>query len=146
MKTDRIFGKKVENVEYYDRPGAYVIPIKDGKVAVVKLPKGLFLLGGKIEQGETDIQCIKRECMEEIGYSVYVEKKLCSAESYALHSAVGYFHPVHFYYMGQLLKKTGVPIEKDHELCWFTYEEIKGKMFSDMQNWALDQAFCDYSK
>ena len=48
MKT---FGTKLD-VTYYDRPGAYIIPIEDGKIGIVKLPKGLFLLGGKIEKGE----------------------------------------------------------------------------------------------
>ena len=43
----KIFGQK-EGAEYFDRQGAYIIPINDGKVAVVETPKGYFLLGGGI--------------------------------------------------------------------------------------------------
>ena len=41
----KIFGVQTK-AEYFTRKGAYLIPIKDGKVAVVETPKGLFLLGG----------------------------------------------------------------------------------------------------
>lgn len=135
----RQFGRK-EEVEYYNRPGAYIVPIKDGKVAVVKIPKGTFLIGGGIESGETEEQCIRRECMEEIGYTIRLVRKIGWAESYTLHSALGYFHPTQHYYEAELLEKVKEPIEKDHFLCWIPADEIKGKMFSDMQNWAVEQA------
>ena len=31
------------------------------------------------------------------------------------------------------------PTEKDHVLLWLNYDELKGKLFLDMQNWALEQ-------
>ena len=34
----KVFGRK-ENVEYLDREGAYLIPLLDGKIAVVQTPK-----------------------------------------------------------------------------------------------------------
>lgn len=139
MDFDITFGEK-ENVKYFDRPSAYIIPIKDGKIAVVKIPKGLFLLGGGIEKGETDQQCIERECIEEIGYSIKIGKKIGSAETYTTHSKLGPFHPMQSYYTGELVEKIKEPVERDHELRWMTYEQLKGKMFSAMQNWALDQA------
>ena len=37
----KIFGAK-ENASYLDREGAYIIPIKDNKIGVVKTPKGYF--------------------------------------------------------------------------------------------------------
>ena len=40
--------------------------------------------------------------------------------------------------MGDLLDKVQEPKEKDHFLIWADYGEIKGKMYSDMQNWALE--------
>ena len=30
-------------------------------------------------------------------------------------------------------------METDHKLVWLSYEELKGNMFLEMQNWALDQ-------
>ncbi len=136
----KIFGKKL-NVEYYTRAGAYIIPEKEGKIAVVKTPKGYFILGGGYEKDETDEQCIKRECLEEIGYTVEIGEKLCSAEAYVTHPKVKYFHPIQTYYTGKLVEKNIEPIEKDHKLEWLTYEEIDGKMYSKMQNWAIDMFF-----
>ena len=136
----KVFGQK-ENTIYTDRNGAYIIPVKDGKVGVAETPKGLFLLGGGIKPGETDEECIARECTEETGYQVIIKEKICSAETYCKHPQIGFFHPIQTYYLGELTSKTKEPTEKDHLLKWLEYENLKGKMFSEMQNWALMQAF-----
>ena len=52
-----VFGSK-ENVNYIDRIGAYLIPSKEGKIGVVKTPKGYFLLGGGLDSGENHEECI----------------------------------------------------------------------------------------
>ena len=136
----RIFGIK-ENVQYIDRKGAYLIPINGEQVGVIQTPKGLFLLGGGIENGETDTLCIMRECMEETGYSVLISKKVCSAETYAKHPAIGYFHPIQTYYLGELIEQKQPPAESDHKLVWVNHSNLKGKMYVEMQNWALEQCW-----
>ena len=135
----KIFGAK-ENVKYLDREGAYLIPFHGDKVAVVKTPKGYFFLGGGLENGESHTACIERECIEEAGYLPLIKGKVCSAETYTLHETIGYFHPIQTYYYGELLEKASDPSDKDHLLCWIKYDELKGNMFSKMQNWALEQA------
>ena len=140
----KVFGRK-EDAQYLDREGAYLIPYCNDCVGVVKTPKGYFLLGGGLEAGESHLECIKRECMEEVGCIPCVEGKLCSAEAYTIHSAIGYFHPIQTYYIGKLLNQKAVPMETDHELCWMEYDRIKGKLFAEMQNWALEQ-FAAYLK
>ena len=133
----KIFGEKLKT-NYRDRAGAYLVCIKDDKVAVVKTPKGFFFLGGGFEGDEPAEICITRECMEEVGYEVTIGDKVCSAEHYTYHKRIGYFHPIQTYYMGTLGRRVESPVEKDHTLMWLPYNEIKGKMFSPMQNWALD--------
>ena len=135
----RSFGSK-ENENYYDREGAYLIPACGSKVGVVRRPEGFFLLGGGVEKGESHKECIERECMEEAGYSVSVGEKICSAEKYCYYETIGFFHPIQNYYVGNLLSKVADPIETDHEFMWIEYSEIKGKMFSEMQEWALEMA------
>ncbi len=135
----KIFGIK-EDVIYYDREGAYIIPINDTLIGVVKTPKGYFLLGGGVNEKESHEQAIKRECLEEIGYAVNVKQRLCSAETYIKHPTMGYYHPIQTYYSAELLEKVQVPIEKDHEFMWIEYEQLKGQMFPQMQNWAIEQA------
>ncbi len=134
----RIFGIK-ENVEYATRIGAYVIPIKENKIAVIKTAKGYFLIGGGKEENETDEQCLKRECLEETGYGITIEKKLCSAELYTYHEKIGYFNPVQTYYVGKINNQIQFPKESDHEFVWLNVDEIKDNMYVDMQNWAIEQ-------
>jgi 8-oxo-dGTP diphosphatase len=135
---NKIFGIK-ENADYLHREGAYLIPYQNNQIGVVKTPKGYFFLGGGLENGENHFDCLKRECLEETGYSIRIERKLCSAETYTKHPTIGYFHPIQTYYLGTLLDKQAEPTETDHVLHWFPYEELKGKMFVEMQNWALEQ-------
>ena len=134
----RIFGTK-ENAEYLDREGAYLIPCRNNQVGVVQTQKGYFFLGGGIENGESHLDCIERECIEEVGCSPRVDGRLCSAEAYIKHPTIGYFHPIQTYYVGTLLNCKSTPIEKDHVLCWVEYDQLRGKMFVEMQNWALEQ-------
>ena len=134
----KVFGEKLKT-NYTDRAGAYLICYNEDKFAVVKTPKGFFFLGGGYEENETAEECIKRECIEEIGYSVNVTERICSAEHYTFHKRIGYFHPIQTYYLGQLIKmENSFTVEKDHTLMWLGYEELRGRMFSPMQNWALD--------
>ncbi|MBR6676039.1 MAG: NUDIX domain-containing protein [Clostridia bacterium] len=61
-------GKPIEGISYYDRIGAYLICIENNKLAVVRDPKGYFLPGGGIDDGESLEECVKRECLEETGF------------------------------------------------------------------------------
>lgn len=132
----KVFGEKAP-VPYYDRKGAYLIPVKDNKIAVVKTPKGLFFLGGGLENGETDEACIRRECLEEAGVEVTIGEKICSAETFTTHPRLGPFHPIQTYYAGEILKQVHAPLEKDHTLLICSFREPDGKLFAEMQNWAL---------
>ena len=134
----RVFGIK-EDAKYLDREGAYLIPCSNNQVGVIQTPKGYFFLGGGLESEESHLTCIKRECLEEAGYSPCVEGRLCSAEAYIKHPTIGYFHPIQTYYFGKLLDRKSTPTETDHILCWIEYDQLKGKMLLEMQNWALEQ-------
>ena len=134
----RVFGIK-KNAEYIDREGAYLIPCCNNQVGVIQTPKGYFFLGGGLESGENHFTCIERECIEEAGCSSFIEGRLCSAEAYIEHPTVGYFHPIQTYYFGKLSDRESIPIETDHVLCWVEYNQLRGKMFVEMQNWALEQ-------
>ncbi len=112
------FGEK-EDVIYLDRKGAYLILVCDGRIGAVRTWKGLFLPGGGIEEGESDLQCIERECLEEMGCSVIVKKKICTAETYGINERIGYFHPIQTYYLGELKGKVSEPTEEGNEPEWF---------------------------
>ena len=134
----KVFSEKAP-VPYYDRKGAYLIPVKDNKIAVIKTPKGLFFLGGGIENGETDEACIRCECLEESGVEVTIGEKIGSAETFTTHPRLGPFHPIQTYYAGEILKQVQAPLEKDHTLLFGSFQELDGKLFAEMQNWALQE-------
>ena len=136
----RVFGVK-EKTEYLDREGVYLIPCCNNQIGVVQTPKGYFFLGGGLENGESHFDCMKRECIEEVGCMPCVERRLCSAETYMEHPTIGHFHPIQTYYVGKLLDRESTPTETDHTLCWIEYDQLLGKMFLEMQNWALEQLF-----
>ena len=136
---NKVFGEKIAGAEYLDRKGAYLIPVEDGRLAVVKTEKGYFLLGGGIDENETDVECILRECLEEIGYEAEVGEYIGSAESYIQHPEIGYFHPIQNYYSGKLLRKVSDEIEADHKLEWVAIEEIIDHLFVEQQNWIVKE-------
>lgn len=144
-KMHKIFG--IENkAEYFTRKGAYILPYKDGKIAVAKTPKGYFLLGGGLEPGEEEKESIVRECLEEVGCNALVGEFLCSAEAFDVHPRKGFFHPVQSYYLGEISEPVCEPIEKDHCLMWLDYEFLRGRMFSQIQNWAISMCWEYYNK
>lgn len=136
----KIFGTK-ENAPYWDRPGVYLIPRRGNQVGIIQTPKGYFFIGGGIEPGESHEACLVRECLEETGWTVRIGAKLCSAETYTTHATLGLFHPIQTYYTGSLGSQVAQPTEPDHTLLWMDYEQLRGKLFSEMQNWALEQLF-----
>lgn len=138
----KVFGIK-ENVNYIDRVGIYLVPMKEGKIGVVKTSKGYFLLGGGLDNGESHEECIKRECLEEVGYTVSVGNKVCSAEMYCEYSTIGYFHPIQTYYVGELLEQICISVEDDHEFVWMGFNELVNNMYLEIQSWALEQCMKD---
>ena len=58
-----------------------------------------------------------------------------------LHPTIGYFHPIQKYYLGRLLNKVKEPVEPDHEFKYVRFEDIKGKMYLEMQSWAIEQTW-----
>lgn len=139
----KIFGTKIQ-AHYIEREGAYLIAVRDNRIAIIKTAKGYFLPGGGKEKNETDEECIIRECLEETGCTAEVINYLCKADAYMKHPDLGYFHPIQKYYFGNLLEQHQDKMETDHIFLWLEYEEIKGKMFAEMQEWALEMFLQQY--
>ena len=81
------FGEPEKGRAYPDRPAAFVIVEREGRIAVVRVTyasgrERLDLPGGGIDSGETAEQAAIRECGEEAGLRVSVETEITRADHY----------------------------------------------------------------
>lgn len=134
-------GKKEENVEYRKRPGAYVIITKenDSKVGIVAKGEQYFYLGGGIETGETKLEALKRELIEEAGYSIKNIKEFENVDSYMFSETRGYLEILANVYTAELDEKVAEPIEKDHNVIWVEPEDYVGKMYREWQRYIMQR-------
>ena len=141
----KYIGKKDENVEYRKRPGAYAIIINknDDKIGIVKVitDEGVenFYLGGGIEEGETKLEALKREMIEEAGYTIKNIKELEEVGSYIFAEDHGYIEVIASVYIAEFDKKVAEPIEKDHNVIWVKPEEYVDKMFREWQIYIMEK-------
>ena len=96
------FGDKKENVTYQPRYGVYaVIPDAEKKqIVLVQAPNGAwFLPGGEIEAGEDHQEALKRELIEELGFTAEIGTYYGQADEYfySRHRDTYYYNPAYLY-------------------------------------------------
>lgn len=134
-------GSKEENVEYRKRPGAYAIIVNknDDKIGIVTDGEDYFYLGGGIENGETKLEALKREMIEEAGYFIKNIRKFEEVGSHIFAEDKGYLEIIASVYIAEFDKKIAEPIEKDHKVLWVTPEEYVSKMFREWQRYIMER-------
>lgn len=134
-------GKKEENIEYRKRPGAYAIILNpnDDKIGIVTDGVDLFYLGGGIEEGETKIDALKRELIEEAGYTIKNIREFVEVGDYIHSEDHGYIEVIANVYLVEFDEKITEPIEKDHVVLWVKPEEYVGKMFREWQRYVMQK-------
>ena len=76
------FGHKENGIDYPIRKSVYGILMKEDLIGVIETPRGYFLPGGGIEDGETHEACVKREFEEETGYLINVLSFITTNKEY----------------------------------------------------------------
>ena len=145
---NKLFDRKKPGISYGMRTGIYIIAFdNDDRIPVAKTTRGYFLLGGGLEQSESHIDCVKRECMEEAGVNVRIGDLICRSESF--HYAVRFkrhMHSISYFYFGQILDKVAEPTETNHELVWLNAADCYDKLFLAHQRWAVSVAVEKYKE
>ena len=127
-------GEKKENITYQERKCAYaILQGKEDKVGLIEVRDEYFLIGGGIENNEDEIEALKRETIEEAGYSIKEIKKFEEVEAYYLDTERGYLKVVATIYIAELDEYIKNPIELDHKLIWISLKERKKEMFRKCQ-------------
>lgn len=137
-------GNKDVNIEYRKRPGAYAIikRKKDNKIGIVENitnKMDFFFLGGGIEEGETEIDALKRELIEESGYTIKNINEFDKVGSFVYAGDRGYLEIIANVYTAEFDKKAVEPIEKDHKVLWVSAKEYTDKMSQEWQNYILKE-------
>ena len=100
--TNPTFGEKKEGVTYKTRYGVYAV-IPDSaheKIILVQAPNGAwFLPGGEIEEGENHLEALKRELIEELGFTAEIGTYYGQADEYfySSHRDTYYYNPAYLY-------------------------------------------------
>ncbi len=137
------FGQAEPGVAYRDRPAAFGIALRDGKLAMVKVTvpgQGTWfdLPGGGVDAGEDDAQAVVREFGEETGLKVSpgalvvrASQRFRQTDGSPVNNRSGHYR----------VELTGedptLKIEDDHELVWFAPEEALKRLRHDSHAWAV---------
>ena len=134
-------GSKEENIEYTKRPGAYAIIINknDSKVGIVTDGRDYFYLGGGIEKGETELEALRRELIEEAGYSIKNIRKFEEVGSHIFDATKGFLEVIANVYIAEFDEKVAKPIEKDHTVLLVDPEEYVSKMYREWQRYIMER-------
>lgn len=133
-------GKKEKSIKYHKRPGVYVIIERDedDKIAIVTdNPNVFFFLGGGIEKGELTIEALRREIIEESGFSITKVEFFDKVKSYCYSDINGYMDIEATFYTAKFDKKIAQPIEHDLEILWVNPQDYIGKLYHEYQNHIL---------
>ena len=124
---------------YVKRVGVYAI-IEDEKklIAIVKTSTGYFLPGGGLEDGESLEECLKRECLEEIGAKIFHLNNFAQGNCFFYSTTVNkYMEGFGYFFTGNIETELTVKTEPDHELIWLSASEALCLLYLDNQREAL---------
>ena len=135
----REFGARLEGIDYIDRPGVYAVIENDHEqIAVIETNNNYFLPGGGVESGETDMEALRREILEEIGYQVLAAAQIGETIEYIEAYTDGkYYRVLGRFYRVQIGAKIGQGVEKDHRLVWLRQKDALKLLLRKSQVWAV---------
>ena len=138
------FGAPEPGRDYPDRPAAFVVLAKEGRIACVRItwrnggPK-VDLPGGGIDPGETPAQAAIRECGEEAGLRVSIPgEALVCADHYFVNEEGRCNNTRGWFFEARLEGEAPeLKTEDDHTLVWLEPLEALRALDRDSHAWAL---------
>jgi 8-oxo-dGTP diphosphatase len=137
------FGVPEPGVSYKDRPAAFGVLIREGRVAVVRVTKPgvapwLDLPGGALDPGEDDAQAMIREFGEETGLVVAAGPLLIRADQVFRRDNGDPVNNRSAIFRAELKgEETALKCEDDHELLWVDWAEAAARLRHDSHAWAV---------
>ena len=128
-----------KNRQYVRRPGAYgIIRNDDNQIAVAKVDTRYFLPGGGVEGGESLEECLKRECLEEIGAEISVLDNFARGNCYFYSTTRNaHMESLGHFFTCQIDKILDIESEESHELVWLDMDQAVKLLYLDNQKEAV---------
>jgi 8-oxo-dGTP diphosphatase len=136
------FGEVIPVTAYRKRDAVYAV-IWNGekeKVAIMVQNGRGFLPGGGMKETEEQKLCLMRECVEETGFRINIERYIGNAKQYFQSRQNEYIMNNGYFYAGCLGEYVKPPVEDDHELVWMNLDEAKRILFHESHFWAVKKA------
>jgi 8-oxo-dGTP diphosphatase len=120
VRPVRRFGEPpVAGRRYVERPGAYAVIRNRGKVLMVEWQGQLYLPGGGIDPGEGTLAALHRECLEETGWRIRVERRLGAFQRYLYAADLDvWLRKVCHVYLARPALRIGGPTQPGHCAVW----------------------------
>ena len=126
MKTITL-GEKFVDRKFDFRETCFGICERNGQILLTKKIKKneIAMVGGGVEKGETHENCLRREFLEESGYSVESIDELCTVDCFWLAGGEWPMESLANFYIVKLSEKADVPSEEGHEPMWVPIDEAE---------------------
>lgn len=137
------FGDPQPGRTYRDRPAAFGIAERDGKIALVRVEKPghapwLDLPGGALDPGEDAPQAVVREFGEEAGLRVAVGAAYAEADQFFINTdGEAFNNRATFFTLAIEGEDPALKVEDDHTLVWLDAHEAIATLRHDAHAWAV---------
>ena len=137
------FGARAPGRDYPDRPAAFGVVPREGRIAVVRITRPdvapyFDLPGGALDPGEDDVAALVREFGEETGLKVTPGRLLGRARQYLVKTDGKAANNLCALYEAEAVgEDAALKIEEDHELVWLDPFEALRRLRHDAHAWAV---------
>lgn len=136
------FGQAEPGVEYRQRPCAFGLVEKDGRIACVKVDRGevfyFDLPGGAIDGNETEQEALAREFVEETGLAVTARRRIGQTSQVFRRSTGEAVRNLAGVWIASLEgENPSAKIEDDHELVWLDPLDAVARLRHEAHAWAV---------
>ena len=119
----RRFGEvRRAGIKYTRRPGAYGVILRDGQALLAlneSAGEEFALPGGGIDPGESPVQALHREAIEETGYRIAVTRRIGAYQRFTYMPEYDLWaHKVCHIYLCRAGRSIAPPMEPDHQPLW----------------------------
>ncbi|MBX9574866.1 MAG: NUDIX domain-containing protein [Caulobacteraceae bacterium] len=136
------FGQAEPDLEYRERPTAFGVAERDGRIACVRVDRGAAsyfdLPGGAVDGEETEAEALVREFVEETGLTIEPGERFAAAGQLFRKSDGAPVHNVGGFWTASVVAEDpSAKVEADHELVWLEPARAVAELRHDAHAWAV---------